>query len=115
MTKPERRRFPRIGEAVTITYRAAGQIGTTWHPATVVNFGAGGVRLRVEEPLERLATLALQIVFPGARKTLELQAQVIWVQMASPTVNECGVEFLELTPPQQAIIDELVGFLRNQV
>ena len=113
--KPERRRFPRIGEAVKIQYRSSGQLGTSWHTATIVNFSAGGVRFRVEEPLERLAAVAVQIVFPGARSMMELQGQVVWNQMQASGVMECGVEFLEVTTQQQAQIDQLVSFLRNQV
>ena len=84
--KPERRRFPRIGEAVKIQYRSSGQLGTSWHTATIVNFSAGGVRFRVEEPLERLAAVAVQIVFPGARSMMELQGQVVWNQMQASGV-----------------------------
>jgi len=113
--KPERRRFPRIGESVKVQYRTSGQLGTTWHTATVVNFSAGGVRFRAEEQLERLTPVTVQIVFPGARTVMDLQGQIIWTEMQASGVVECGVEFLEVSTQQQAQIDQLVGFLKNQV
>lgn len=117
MTKPhpERRRFPRIGEAVKVHYRSSGQLGVSWHPAEVVNFSAGGLRCRVEEPLERLAGVELQIAFPGAPAAMQLRGQVIWTEMQASGVLECGVEYVDVSVQQQAQVDKLVGFLRNQV
>jgi hypothetical protein len=109
----ERRRFPRVPESVHVQCRVFGDLEESWHAVTTLNFSAGGIRFRGVEPLEAGTPLSLQVQFPGAAQPVMLRGQVVWSQMQASGVTESGVEFLEITLEQRALIDQLVGFLRR--
>ena len=113
--RQERRRFPRVPESFSVQYRAAGELGATWCTVTTQNLSAGGIRFRSAEPLEVGALLLLKFTLPGAAQMLDFRAHVIWSHMQASGVTEVGVELLDVTLQQRALIDRLVAFLRNRV
>ena len=115
MTKQERRRFPRIPEAFIVRYRIFGELGGSWCAVTTVNLSAGGVRFRCVESLEVGTPLRVELKLPGIAEVMTLRGHVAWSQMHASGVMESGVEFLDVTIPQQRLIDQLVGFLKNRV
>lgn len=113
--KPERRRFPRVQELLSAQYRASGDLTSSWLTVTTLNMSAGGVRFRGTEPLQPGALLALRVQVPGVSEMLDLLGQVVWSHMQASGVTESGVEFLDITPHQQALIDQAVTFLGARV
>lgn len=110
----ERRRFPRIPEPLGLQYRVQGELGGSWCTVTAVNVSAGGLRFRAAEPLELGVPLTLQMKVPGVAQPMLLRGLVAWRQMQASGVTEYGVEFMDITLPQQRLIDQLVGFLKNR-
>ena len=111
MTGRERRKFPRAVEPLEAHVRIEGDLAATWTPVTVVNLSAGGVRFRVAQAMNPGSRLRMKIRLPGVPQLLELCGGVVWNQMQASEVVEHGVEFSDLTPRQQAQIDQLVSFL----
>ena len=115
MMGSERRRFPRIPEAFAVTYRVSGEMISSWREVMAQNVSAGGVRFRVPEALGPGATMMLRLVLPGLPHPLQIKGQVAWSRMQASGVTEVGVEFLDVSEPDQRMIDRLVGFLRGRV
>ena len=115
MTRQDRRKFPRVLEAFSVRYRAAGELAGSWCSVTTSNLSAGGIRFRCVEPLEVGTPLRVELKLPGMAEVMTLRGHVAWSQMLASGVMESGVEFLDVTIPQQRLIDQLVGFLKNRV
>lgn len=115
MAPQERRKFPRIREAFEVHYRIYGDMAASWHEVITVNLSAGGLRFRGPEPLEPGTPLDLKIQLTGFQQVLAFRGSVVWNRMQSPGVTECGVQFVDLSLPQQAQIDRLVLFLRQRI
>ena len=111
--KQEHRRFPRAPESFSVRYRITGELAGSWASAAVVNFSAGGIRFRHPEPIDVGAALALQMRMPGIAEVLSVRGQAVWSQLQASGVVESGVEFMDVTIPQQRLIDQLVGFLKT--
>ncbi len=108
----ERRRFYRIPQAFHTRYRLIGELARGWSAANTLNLSAGGMRFRCEESMEVGVLLELQITLPSEGEPLVVRGRIIWCHMPASGVTEAGVEFLELSPDQQAQIDNLVQFLK---
>ena len=111
----ERRRSKRVEEQLTIRCRASGDLGATGRSAVILNFSAAGARLRSAEPLEAGAQVRLTVQLPGRKEPFELTGLVAWSTVQAPEVAEHGIEFMDLTPNQQASIEQLVMFLARGV
>ena len=109
----ERRRFPRAAQPLAAQCRLAGEIGSSWLSAMVVNLSASGMRLRTEASFEAGTEVEVSLQPPGFREALVLRARVVWQQMHVPGVVEHGVELSEITSDQQQQLDRLVEFLRQ--
>ena len=110
--RSERRRFDRVKASFEITYRVAGTLTETWRAVTIIDLSAGGLSFDSQELFEEREPIEVQIRLPGARSTLLLRALVVRSDMMASGLYRCALEFAELTPDQQAGIDELVQFLR---
>ncbi len=113
MSSKERRQFHRAGQAFTLRYRVLGELGASWSEVTTMNISAGGVRFRSSDVLEPASMLQLQIVLPNVKEPFVIQGRVVWTQLQASEVLEHGVEFENVTPTQQAHLDELVQFLKR--
>lgn len=111
----ERRRFVRIPQPFEAKYHRLGELSEVWRQMMTVNLGAGGIRFRSTEVLQAGDRLEVQIQLPGGREPLYMEGRVIWSLMQASGVTEHGVEFSDLTPEQQAQIDEVVAFLKKHV
>ena len=111
----ERRRFSRVAQPFEVRHRIAGDLGAYWHAATIINLGAGGMRIRSAEPISPDVALDIEIQLPSNREPLALQGRAIWNQLQAAEVVEHGIEFMETKPAQQTQIDALVQFLRKSV
>ena len=109
----ERRRFPRVPESFHVQYRVFGDLGESWRTVATLNLSAGGIRFRGADPLEAGAVVSLQLQLPGATQPMTLRGQVVWSQMQASGVTESGVEFVEVSLEQRALIDQVVGFLNK--
>lgn len=108
----EQRSFERASASFEISCRRAGAFSEIWRQVTVTDFSAGGLGFEVEELFEEGEPLDIQIRLPSARDTLLLRARVVRCQSLPSKMCRCAVEFVEMTPDQQAEIDTLVQFLR---
>lgn len=113
MTK-ERRQYLRTPHTCDARYRVAGSFSEAWGTVTVLNLGAGGVRFRTADGgLEPAVLLDLMLSVPGVEGTLTVQGRAAWTAMPAAGVIEAGVEFLDLSSEQAAVLDRLVSFLRG--
>jgi hypothetical protein len=111
----ERRRFPRVSEALEVRYREAGAVGESWRAGTAINLGAGGLRFRSSDAFPAGTLLNLQLRLPGGGEPASLNGRVAWSQLQASSVTEVGIEFLNATEPQRALIHQLVAFLNKRV
>lgn len=109
----ERRKFYRAPHAFEVRYRLLDDLTTSWRTVTLVNLGAGGLRFRDSETLEKGALLELQLQLPSGREPLRLKGHVVWHQLHASGVNEVGVEFVDVAAQDQLHIDNVVQFLRK--
>ncbi len=106
----ERRQFPRVAQPFNTRYRLSGEMTTTWYAATVINLGAGGMRIRSADPIPPDVLVDLEIQLPSAHAPFVLRGRVLWEQIQAAGVIEYGIAFLELDAIQQIQIDEVVRF-----
>jgi uncharacterized protein (TIGR02266 family) len=98
--KFDRRAGPRVGVALSISYRAARQIAS----AVTLTLGKGGLSIRTMTPLEVGAVVRVRFRLPGDLRDLEADARVCW---ASRHMG-MGLQFERLSVADQAAIDEFV-------
>ena len=110
----ERRGFSRIPHTFDAQYRVSGDLTSFWHPMTVLNVSAGGLRFRSEESLESGTVLEVRFQLPGDSQALLLVGRVVWNQLEASGVTESGIEFSDVTMDQQMKIDALVQFLKRR-
>ena len=94
--------------------RRAGALSEAWQRVAVVDFSAGGLRFHSDEPFDPGEPLEVQVRLPNIRWPLLLRALVVRSEPLAPGACRCAVEFVEVTPDQQAEIDGLVQFLRTR-
>ena len=108
----ERRRFQRVPQPFHAKYRLLGELTAGWSEVATMNLSAGGIRFRSEASLEPGALIELQLELPSEASLLIIQGRVIWCQARASGVAESGVEFFDVSPGQQARIDNVVQFLK---
>ena len=112
--RKERRSFPRIPYVFDGRCRMTGVLIEGWSSVTVMNIGAGGMRVRSADGLlEPASVLDFKLPVPGLADVLVVRGRVAWTAMPAAGVIEAGVEFLELSLPQKAMLDRLVSFMRR--
>ena len=109
--KRERRHFPRAAQSFETRYRSAGELITSWNRATVINLGAGGMRIRSADMMQRGTVLDVELTLPSQQQAIRLRGRVIWNRMEAAGVMEYGIEFMDMTATQQVQLDELVRFM----
>lgn len=95
-----RRSSPRAVVAVSVSYR----FGNTIAAAVTLNVSRGGVAVRTTSLLEAGTTVRVRFRLPGARKDVEADARVAWVERRVGM----GLEFTRIDAEHQAIINEFV-------
>ena len=108
----EQRRFDRVTDSFQIECRRAGSLSETWRRVALIDLSAGGLGFSAEELFEPGEPLEVQIRLPNMSTPLLLRVQVVRSESLAPGACRCAVEFIEVTPDQQAKIDALVQFLR---
>ena len=72
------------------------------------------MRFKSADLLELGAELEVRLQMPYAAEALALRARVKWSAMQASGVVENGIEFMEITPDQQARVDEVVKFFSQK-
>lgn len=109
---PDQRRFDRIPHPFETKCRLTQEPLKPWIDTLTRDLSAAGMCVQSNERFEVGALLDVQMQLPNVPGTLQLQGRVVWQR--GSTVMEYGIEFLEITPDQQAQIDELVQFLKKR-
>ena len=109
----ERRRFERVVHTVSVECRRTDDSVAYWYKGLTLNVSVGGLALQSVFLFDVGTVLELQIKFSDRPDPLRLYGRVVWVQPDG--LNEHGVEFLDMTAPQQARIDDLVRFLTKRL
>jgi len=109
----ERRQFHRVAQTLEGRYRVSGEFTSAVKPMTLLNLGAGGVRFRGSELLEKHQMIEIEAAVPGLRGTLVVKGRVAWSAMRASGVAETGAEFMEISPDQRFQIDKIVQFFRG--
>jgi len=95
-----RRSSPRAVVAVSVSYRFGNTIATALTP----NVSRGGMAVRTTSVLEPGTTVRVRFRLPGARKDVEAEARVAWIERRVGM----GLEFTRIDAEDQAIINEFV-------
>jgi len=111
----ERRQFFRVSIPFDAKYRFFGELTQGWRTVRTLNLSAGGMRFKSSDLLEVGGFVEVQIQLPSEREPLMLRGRLAWSQAQASGVTENGLEFIEVTPQQQAKIDELVDFLKKGI
>ncbi len=110
----EQRGFVRIPLPFQAFCRHYGALAETWHPVALLDLSAGGMSFTSEDLFEPDCSLEIKIQLPADAASLILRGILRRVKSRSTNFVEYGMEFSEVTPGQQAKIDELVRFLRKR-
>lgn len=109
----EQRGFVRIPLPFHASCRHYGALTETWHPVALLDLSAGGMSFTSEDLFELDSSLEIKIQLPTDAALLILRGILRRVKSRSTNFVEYGAEFSEMTPDQQAKIDELVQFLKK--
>jgi hypothetical protein len=80
-----------------------------------VDLSASGASFESERLYEPSDTLEIQISLPSFGMPLILRGRVVRSRSQPSGVVACAVEFVDVTPDQQAEVDELVQFLNKGI
>ena len=101
MKPADRRRAPRTFCLLVVRYRASGDAGGEWRPASVLDLTQGGCRLRAGRPplAETLEVRFEALLHDGAKSaTIEAPSRVTWSRPLGHSAVELGLEFS--SPPE---------------
>lgn len=107
------RRFDRVPEALTARCRPAGALQDPWQTVITVDLSAGGMSFESGHLVEEGSGVELELHLPGAAD-VTLRGRVVRAASKGPGAAEIAVEFMDMSPEQQAQIDTLVQFLRKR-
>ena len=109
----EQRGFVRMPLPFNTWCRVYGTLSDTWHPVAMLDLSAGGMSFTSESLFESDGSVQVKIQVPGDSQALLRRGVLRRCKIRGTNFSECGLEFLDVTPEQQAKIDELVRFLRK--
>ena len=95
-----RRSSPRAVVAVSVSYR----VGNTIAAAPTLNVSRGGVAVRTTSLLDAGTAVRVRFRLPGARKDVEAEAKVAWVDRRIGM----GLEFTRLEAGDEGLINDFV-------
>jgi c-di-GMP-binding flagellar brake protein YcgR len=108
----ERREYLRAQYQCKIRYRPHLELmGMMWYAGTMTDFSASGLRFVGSQPLEPDSRVELEIALPMQDEPYSFMGRVAWEQSQEEGSYEYGVEFVDVTPDQQVVVDELARFL----
>jgi len=82
-----------------------------WRTGTIVDLSAGGFRLTTTQVLDEDVKLEFEIRLPARAERYVLYGQIVWAKDIAADLKEYGVVLVDITPDNQAQLDELVQFL----
>ena len=108
----ERRRSPRIEKRFIVKYRCPTIGQTQWLASPIKDLSAVGIRFFGEYGYTVGADLELELSLPVTEKPVPAKGRVVWQQRhGDGKMTEHGVEFLELDPPAQQHIAQMIKIL----
>ena len=110
----EQRRFERIPVSFNVQCRRSGALAESWQQVATIDFSAGGLGFQSDEPFEVGETLDVRIHLESFPEPLAIRGCIVRTYPLPVGARGCALEFLEMTPDQQARLDELVQFLRKR-
>ena len=109
----EQRRFDRIPESFDVRCRHYGALSEAWRRVFTIDVSAGGIAFQTDELVQEGQGFEIQISLPSFRAPLYIRGEVVRCRPVAGAM-ECAVEFVNVSPDQQAAIDQLVQFLRRR-
>lgn len=107
----EQRRYRRVKLNASLSYQLEQALSDPHrHPGILTDINAGGFRFAGSHPITPGTRLHAQLRLPNRPEPYRLNGEVVWLR-PSHGVTEYGVAFVDVSPEQQADIDELVQFL----
>ncbi len=108
----QRRRHPRIAAALNVRYQVAAAAGTggsvgNWQPARARDISHGGLLLEVAGQLAPGTAILLAVELPAG--TIHVQGRVTRTRPGSGDKILAGVRFTEITPEDQATLDDFIA------
>src|SRR5947199_2030823 len=95
-----RRSSPRVVLGIPIQYR----FGNTIAAALTLNLSHGGIAIRTTSPLEAGTKIKIRFRMPGSKRDIDAQGHVAW----SDRRVGMGIQFEQVDPAHQAVIDNFV-------
>ena len=108
----EQRQFDRVPQAFMVRCRPLGSLAAIWQTMLTLDVSAGGIFLKGEMMADAGEMLEIELPIPGNQAQM-LRGRVVRAKELGPGTFEYAVEFVEVSPDQQADIDELVQFLKQ--
>ncbi len=114
MTPENKRRAPRLNNAIPVAYKSVGSFLSDW----ATNISRGGLFINTRKPLPVGTAVRILIQLPGASFPCELAGRVTrMAEFDNPanTVPGMGIEFTGLDESKKQEIDAFVERLRGQL
>jgi len=109
----DQRRFERTPAAFTVQCRRRGTLVELWEEVVTVDVSAGGIRVESAQLYDEAEEMELRLHLPGAHLPVALRGRVVRSRPLPSGASDCAVQFIDVTPDQQAAIDEVVQFLKR--
>ncbi|GAC1617567.1 MAG: hypothetical protein NVS9B1_26900 [Candidatus Dormibacteraceae bacterium] len=103
-TFKDRRQYPRSFEPVT--YRQVGNESMEGS-GTGLDISAGGMRIRVTQPIERSARIDLELLLPSG--WLAVSARVAWSIAVEGAGYEVGLRFTEMSMTDRSLLQAAIS------
>ena len=107
----DRRQFQRSPQPLHVQYRVMDELVSPWEIGRSADISATGLRLQTGSPLAPGERLEMDVSLPSAQVPLHITGVVVWSRVPPNGPPECGIEFRNVTHPQQLQIDQMVQFL----
>ena len=107
----DQRAFPRLSARCDIAIHD--RLFSQGLEAKTQNVGVGGVCVILDQALEKLSQVRLRLTLNESEKPFECDGRVVWMvrskEPASGKVSfDTGIEFLNLTPQNQARVEHFI-------
>jgi Tfp pilus assembly protein PilZ len=108
-TGSERRKHQRVHSQLIVKVHRRTDTKGRWHMCPVKDIGLGGIRTSSTVAMQEGVELELQLLLPTEPAPVPLMGRVTWATTGRDTrTTEFGIQFTEMTPPQQKTVGALV-------
>ena len=112
MRKADKRKFPRLSFDVELKYEILNLSPPATQKSRVKNISAGGLCLMLFEKVKVGTILRIELSLPTKDEPIVAKGKVVWIEKFeiisvkfTSTTYDCGIEFVDISPRDQQIIN----------